>query len=162
MAEIGYVTVAAADTYVAEHFTSKDPLRLAWEALGEADREVLLRRSFESIESLPYAGRKTDPSQPNAFPRWPSREVPPVVIAAQVENAISLNDSSATEDAAYYERLWQFGVESYSIGNLSESIGSGAWSGISAASSGIVSAKAIRLLKPLLGGGYSIRGGRGR
>lgn len=162
MTKIGYVTIEVAHEYVIGHFTSTDPLRLEWEQLSDKDREVLLRRSFESIESLPFSGRKLDPSQPNAFPRWPSKEVPYAVIAAQVENAVSLCDDSATEDAAYYERLWQFGVESYSIGNLSESIGSGTWSGLSAGASGIVSAKAIRLLKPLLGGGYSIRGGRGR
>lgn len=162
MAEVGYVTVEAADAYVTGHFTSTDPLRLAWEQLTEEDKEVLLRRSFESIESLPYTGRKTDPSQPNAFPRWPSCDVPQAIIAAQVENAVSLTDDSATEDAAYYTRLWQFGVESYSIGNLSESIGSGAWGGSTAVSSGLVSAQALRLVKPYLGGGFSIRGRRCR
>lgn len=157
MTEIGYVTLQAADDYVTGHFTSNDTLRLAWENLDDEDKEVLLRRSFESIETLPFPGRKAHPSQPNAFPRWPDSEIPRVVIAAQVENAVAMADDSTTEDAAHYERLWQFGVESYSIGNLSESISSGAWSSGVAMSSGIVSARAIRLLRPLLSGSFNIR-----
>lgn len=157
MTAIGYVTLEAADDYVARHFTSNDTLRLAWENLDDEDKEVLLLRSFESIESLPLAGRKADPTQPNAFPRWPSSEVPAAVVAAQIENAVAMSDDSIVEDAAHYERLWQFGVESYSIGNLSESISSGAWSSGGTQSCGIVSARAIRLLRPYTGGGYTIR-----
>ena len=158
---IGYVTVEEADEYVTTHFTSEDPLRESWEDLEGEDKEVLLRKSYETIESLPFSGHKTDPSQPNAFPRCPSTEVPKAIIAAQVENAVSMSDSQATEDAAYYGKLWQFGVESYSIGNLSEHVGQGSWgSAASAAATGLVSATAMRLLKPFLQGSYRIRGGR--
>lgn len=157
MATIGYVTTEFADEYVAGHFTSNDNLRLAWENLDDEDKEVLLRRSFESIESLPFPGRKSCLSQPNAFPRWPGTSVPMAVQHAQVENAVSLADESVAEDAEYYERLWQFGVESYSIGNLSESISSGAFSTGGAQASGIVSAQARRLLTPFMRGGFAIR-----
>lgn len=152
MAEIGYVTLEAADDYVRGHFTSKDTLRLAWDSLSAEDREVLLRRSFESIESLPFAGRKACPSQPNAFPRWPNAEVPAAVIAAQVENAVAMADDSTVEDAEHYERLRQNGVESYSIGNLSENLGG------AAQTNGILSTRATRLLQPFMYGGFSIRG----
>lgn len=160
MADIGYVSVAYADDYVAKHFLSTDELRKTWENLLEEDKEVLLRRSFEAIESLPFTGHKTEKNQPNAFPRCPEKEVPENVKGAQVENAVTLSDTSATEDAAFYEKLWQFGVESYSIGNLSERTSEGAWgrgSG-SSLSSGIISAKAIRMLQPYVTGGYTIRG----
>lgn len=155
-----YVDVAYADAYVTTHFLSTDNLRLNWETLSDDDKEVLLQRSFEAIESLPFSGHKSDPSQPNAFPRCPYTEVPSAVKNAQVENAVSLSDSSISEDAAFYEKLWQFGVESYSIGNLSEKTSSGAWGRGSTAAHGIVSARATNLLQPYLSGGFRIRGGR--
>ena len=130
------------------------------EALQEADKEVLLRRSFEAIEGLPFTGHKTDFSQPNAFPRCPSTEVPSAIKAAQVENAISLSDDNASEDAAFYEKLWQFGVESYSIGNLSEKTSSGAWGRGSTTAHGIISANASQLLQPFISGSYRIGGCR--
>ena len=158
---MSYVDVAYADEYVNTHFLSVDERRLNWEALDNNDKEVLLQRSFEAIECLPFVGRKTNPDQPNAFPRYPFEEVPEAVKYAQVENAITLSDSSASEDAAFYEKLWQYGVESYSIGNLSERTSSGAWGrNVTASSSGVISAKAINLLKPFLSGSYNIRGFR--
>ena len=91
----------------------------------------------------------------------PSPLISEAVKYAQVENAITLSDSSASEDAAFYEKLWQYGVESYSIGNLSERTSSGAWGrNVTASSSGVISAKAINLLKPFLNGSYNIRGFR--
>lgn len=160
MSDIGYVDVAYADTYISEHFLSTDSLRVSWEALTDSDKEILLRRSFESLEALPYVGHKYALDQTTAFPRCPYPEVPNAVKAAQVENAVSLSDTSVAEDAAFYEKLWQFGVESYSIGNLSEHTGSGAWGRGSTTSYGIVSATAARLLQPYISGGYRIRGGR--
>lgn len=157
---IGYVDLEYADSYVETHFLSTDDLRLAWESLGEEDKAVLLQRSFESLESLPFTGHKLDPSQPNAFPRCPYSEVPEQIKAAQVENAVALSDESTNEDAAFYEKLWQFGVESYSIGNLSERTSEGAWGRGSTAVNGIISAKASRLVQPYLSGGYNLRGAR--
>lgn len=160
MADIGYVDIEWADAYVETHFLSDDDLRLHWEDLDEEDKEVLLRRAFEAIEALPFTGHKTDPAQPNAFPRCPATEVPDAIKAAQVEDAIALSDDSTKEDAAFYEKLWQFGVESYSIGNLSEKTSQGAWGRGSNAANGVVSAKASKLVKPYLAGGYDIRGSR--
>ena len=149
MAVIGYVDLEYANEYVNLHFLSTDDIRFSWEGL---------RKSFESIESIAFAGRKTCPSQPNAFPRYPSTDVPEDVKAAQVENAVALSDSSVSEDAVFYERLWQFGVESYSIGNLSEKTSSGTWGRGSTAANGVVSAKASRLLQPYISGSFRIRG----
>lgn len=159
---IGYVTLEQADEYVTTHFLSEDPVREAWEDLDEDDKSVLLLKSFETIETLPFTGRKTCPEQPNAFPRYPSDVVPKAVMAAQIENAVASSDSTTAEDAAHYGRLWQFGVQSYSIGNLTEHISEGAWSSGSttSAATGIVSANASRLLKPFLSGSFSIKGGR--
>lgn len=160
MGTVGYVDVSYADLYVSTHFLSSDELRISWDKLSANDREVLLRRSFEVIETLPFVGRKVSKDQETAFPRWPSKEIPEAVKAAQVENAIALSDTSNMEDAAFYEKLYQFGVESYSLGNLSEHIGSGSWGSGSAVSYGIVSARAIRLLQPFMRGSFEIRGAK--
>lgn len=158
MAVIGYVDLEYANEYVNLHFLSTDDIRFSWEGLPDEDKEVLLRKSFEAIESIAFAGRKTCSSQPNAFPRYPSTDVPEDVKAAQVENAVALSDSSTSEDAVFYERLWQFGVESYSIGNLSEKTSSGTWGRGSTVANGVVSAKASRLLQPYISGSFRIRG----
>lgn len=157
---IGYVDTVWADTYVTEHFLSNDSLRTSWEALEEEDKEVLLRRSFEAIEKLPFTGRKHCKCQVNAFPRNDSTEVPKDIMAAQVENAIYLSDTTNNEDVAFYERLWQFGISSYSIGNLSESTGSGAWGRNTSTVGDVASPQAAKLLKAYISGSYDIKGRR--
>lgn len=155
----GYATVEQADIYVTEHYISTDPLRIAWNALSQEDKQVILNVSAEAIDSLPYPGRKLDPTQPNVFPRYPSQQVPTAIIAAQIENAISVSDSSSSEDAALYQRMWSFGIASYRIGNLSESVGNasgGASLSAQMLQNGIVSTKAQALLKPFIGGAYCI------
>lgn len=156
---MSYATVEQADKYVQEHFISTDPVRLSWEDLSEEDKQVILNVSAEAINSLPFPGRKKDPNQEDAFPRCPSTQVPPAIFAAQIENAISMADSNSSDDAALYQRMWSFGIASYRIGNLSESIGNasgGASMSASMLQNGIVSTKAQALLKPFVGGAYCI------
>ena len=84
--------------------------------------------------------------------------MPLAIKYAQIENAITMTDTSAQEDAAFYEKMWQYGVESYRIGNLSESSSNGSWgrSGSSTATRSITSTQALNLLQPYLMGGFSI------
>lgn len=154
MSLIGYVTLEEANEYVRTHYLSTDTLRLSWEELFDEDRIVLLNKSFQTIELLPFTGRKLNPDQSTVFPRWPCEEVPEAIKWAQIENALSRSDASNEEDAQYYEKLWTYGVESYSIGNLSESVSTGSYGLRGAQSTGIVSAIAERLLRPFIGGGY--------
>lgn len=156
MDQIGYVTIAEADTYVEEHYLSTDPLRVLWEGLSESDKGALLRRSFQMLELLPFIGRKYECLQPNAFPRWPDETIPEGVKHAQIENALSNGDPDNAEEAAFYERLWKYGVQSYSIGNLSESISTGTYQRLGSASSGVLSSTALKLLQPYLSGGYRL------
>ena len=151
---IGYVTLEEAYQYVITHYVSTDELRVVWEALSDEDRRALLTRSFQVLELLPFAGKKTSPTQSNAFPRWPQQEVPAAIKWAQIENALAKCDASNAEDAKFYERLWMYGVESYSIGNLSERTSTGSYSVNGAQATGVTSAVADRLLRPFLGGGY--------
>lgn len=151
---IGYVTLQEADDYVAAHYLPADALWQSWNELFDEERAILLTKSFQVLELLPFAGRKFDPKQPNAFPRWPQQEVPEAIKWAQIENALAKSDTSNAEDAKFYERLWMYGVESYSIGNLSERTSTGSYSVNGAQATGVTSAIADRLLRPYLGGGY--------
>lgn len=153
---VGYVTIEEANKYVSEHYIKSDQLRVCWEAIDDEDRSALLRKSFQVIEMLPFVGRKTCISQQSAFPRWPSTEVPEAVKSAQIENALVMSDSEASDEAKQYEKMWQWGVSSYSIGSLSESLSQGAYGAGASRTSGIVSATASRLLMPFLQGGYKI------
>lgn len=156
MSLVGYVTLDEANAYVESHYVSTDPLRLGWDVLDDEDKVVLLTRSLQAIELLPFPGRKLKPDQTTVFPRWPSDQVPEAVKWAQIENAVAKSDTSNEEDAQHYERLWVYGVESYTIGNLSERTSSGSYGLRSAQATGITSAIAERLLRPFLGGGYAM------
>lgn len=154
---VGYVFIEEADQYVREHYMSTEALRTSWEALEAADKAALLRRSFEAIELLPFAGHKTCCEQQTAFPRCPSTEIPVQVKSAQIEQALMSSDPEASEEAKQYEKMWQWGVSSYSIGNLSESISAGTYGAGALRTAGITSAVAARLLAPYMQGGYNIR-----
>lgn len=154
MSLIGYVTLEEANEYIKTHYLSKDTLRLSWEELSDDDRTVLLNKSFQTIELLPFTGRKLNPDQSTVFPRWPCKEVPEAIKWAQIENALAKSDASNEEDAQYYEKLWTYGVESYSIGNLSEHVSAGSYGLRGAQATGVTSVVAERLLRPFLGGGY--------
>lgn len=158
MSNIGYVDLTYADDYISKHYLSTDEIRNTWENLDEVDKEILLRKSFEAIESLPFTGHRYYIDQSNAFPRCPNEEVPEAIKAAQIENALALSDNSTSEDIAFYEKLRQFGIGSYSIGNLSESLNGSANLSGSMASYGIFSSVAVKLLRQFISGSYNIRG----
>lgn len=153
---VGYVTLEEANAYVADHFMSSNTTRVAWESLSDADKMVLLRNSYRAIEMLTFRGRKTNGAQPSAFPRWPSTDVPEQIKHAQIANAIVLADESSQEDVAYYDRLRTYGVKSYHIGNLSETLASSAEGSSASSYKGIYSQEAMRLLNPWLCGGFKI------
>lgn len=155
----GYVTVEEANAYIQSNLLSTDPLRVSWEALSDEDKQVLLNRSASAINSLPFTGRKTYSDQENAFPRYPSKEVPDDVKVAQIENALTSSDETKSEDAQLYQKMWAYGISSYRIGNLSESIGTASGNaGFSTVMlrSGVVSVIAQNILSKYMGGGYCI------
>ncbi len=153
---IGYITLEEANEYVAKHFLSSNETRIAWESLNDADKEVLLRNSYRAIDALPFRGRKACTTQPSAFPRYPSNEIPVQIKEAQVANAVMLSDDSAREDVDYYDKLRTYGIKSYHIGNLSETLGTPAESSSASSYVGIYSQEAMRLLSPWLKGGFKI------
>ena len=151
-----YVTIAEANDYIAAHYLSTDPLRVSWDSLTDEYKQVLLTRSYDAIEMLPLRGRKASCDQQTAFPRWPDTTIPECVKSAQIENALELGNPS--EEAEEYRRMRQLGVAEYKIGNFSEKLGDASADTNLMVSSGIVSFKAIQLLRPFLSGPFNIRG----
>lgn len=152
---IGYVTLEEANEYIATRYTSTSPERQAWDALSDADKQVRLQTSADSIDSMPYPGRKASTTQVGAFPRCPYNTVPIQIKYAQIENAIGVVDEAEQSNAVMYQRMRTFGVSSYSIDDLSETLIQGSSSGEYIVH-GITSMKAQTLLKPFLGGAYNI------
>lgn len=153
---IGYVTLEEANEYVTNHFMSSNVTRVAWESLSDADKTVLLRNSYKAIEALTFRGRKACVTQPSAFPRYPETEVPLGIKEAQIANAVVLADDSEQEDVTYYDKLRTYGIKSYHIGNLSETLGTPTENASASSRMGIYSQEAMRLLEPFLGGGFKI------
>ena len=151
-----YVTIAEANDYIAAHYLSTDPLRVSWDSLTDEYKQVFLTRSYDAIEMLPLRGRKASCSQQTAFPRWPDTTIPECVKSAQIENALELCNSS--EEVEEYHRMRQLGVTEYKIGNFSEKLGDASADANLMLSSGIVSFKAMQLLRPFLSGPFNIRG----
>lgn len=154
-----YVTIEEANVYIQNNLLSTDPLRTSWEALLDEDKQVLLNRSAAAINSLPFTGRKMNVNQENAFPRYPNTDVPEDVKVAQIENALTSSDETQSEDAQLYQKMWAYGISSYRIGNLSESIGTASGNAgfsTSMLRSGVVSVIAQNILSKYLGGGYCI------
>lgn len=171
-----YITLAEANTYISEHYTSTDPLKVAWEALSNIDKEVYLRNAAISIDALALKGKKYEYTQKMQFPRcydsFSYKEcfqqysdpdeyvqygrlyceliVPNNIKYAQAEIAIFNCDKKANKRA----NLQNQGVQSFSIGDLSENYGSkrSPYSNESI----IKSKKAIELLRPYLGGTYNV------
>lgn len=143
-----YATVVQANEYVRNYYSSGDSMRLAWEALDEADKLVLLNRAEQTIDHLPFNGRPI--IEGKAFPRYPTYEIPIDVTHATVELAVQSMNSEAKER---YE-LRRQGVRSYKIGDLSEEFSDVAMpsSGVDTYAYSIV----FPFLRSWLGGGYTI------
>ena len=141
-----YATLAEANEYVKSYHSSTDPLRSAWEGLSDEDRQVLLNRAEQIIDSLPLKGRPLESGK--AFPREPFQEISmEKVKAATIEVALHGLDQEASERS----RLQRQGVKSYKIGDLSETFRDSGVSG---------EAEVLSVVMPhlsnWLGGGYRI------
>lgn len=152
---MSYNTVDEANAYVSSHYLDSSSARKLWDALDENSKTILLTKSKEIIDNLPLRGRKTECTQLDAFPRDCSTEIPVAVKNAEVELALALTDSEASELQDQYKRMIDYGISSYSIGNFSESIL--AYQKNSASMLyGLISSEAERLLQPWMGGGFCI------
>jgi len=94
---------------------------------------------------MPLRGRKTDLHQPLAFPRYPDTELPEAVKEACCEEALALLERGNSQR----RKLQQEGVQSFSLGNMSETFAAGA-------GKGLLSQEAKELLRPWLIGAVMI------
>lgn len=152
---MSYCTVEEANAYVALYFTSSDEGRVSWDALSDSDKQVLLNQAHDIIDALPIHGRKTCVDQPDAFPRFPEKEVPTAVRHAECELAVSLSDKDTNESLNEYRRMVDYGIQSYSVGNFSESLLSYSKNSVELRY-GLISSKAKQLLTPWMTGGFRI------
>jgi hypothetical protein len=122
--------------------------RLHAESWGQADdetKEKALRQATKAIDRQPLKGRKTDPSQPLVFPRYPDTEIPTTVKEACCEEALAILESGNSQR----RKLQQEGVQSFTLGNMSETY-------VASAGRGLLSQEAKELLRPWLIGAVNI------
>lgn len=118
-----------------------------WDALGDPEKESLLKAAALHIELLRYRGRKYSIFQGLSFPRGLNREIPAAVKRAQALEALALTDAQAQNRRALQEQ----GVQSVSLGKVSES-----YSGAAGFQSPLCSMDAVGLLRPYLLGSAAI------
>ena len=138
--ENSYIDIEEANEYFAG--------RLHAESWGQADdntKEKALKQATREIDQQPLKGRKTETSQTLAFPRYPDSEVPEAVKDACCEVALALLERGNSQR----RKLQQEGVQSFSLGNMSETYAAGA-------GRGLLSQEAKELLKPWLLGSVFI------
>ena len=137
---MSYVSLAEANEYFSNRLHAD-----AWVEASDADKEKALAMATKTIDRQRLNGRKTNPSQPLAFPRYPDAEIPQNVKEACCEEALAILESGNSQR----RKLQQEGVQSFSIGNLSETFAAGA-------GRGMLSQEAKELLQPWLIGAVNI------
>ena len=152
---MSYCTVEQANEYVTSHYVSTDDARVRWEQLTDEDKSVLLNRAHDVIDAMPLTGRKTHVDQPDAFPRCPYKAVPTAVLSAECELALSMSDEAANASLDEYRKMVDYGIQSYSIGNFSETLLSYSKNSVEI-KYGLLSSRAKQLLTPWLTGGFRI------
>jgi len=137
---LSYVSLAEANEYFSSRLHAD-----AWADVSDADKEKALAMATKAIDRQPLSGRKTDLAQEMAFPRYPDVDVPEAVKEACCEVALALIERGNSQR----RKLQQEGVQSFSLGNMSETYAPGA-------GRGLLSQEAKELLRPWLLGAVMI------
>jgi hypothetical protein len=135
-----YIDIYGADEYFAGRLHAE-----SWSETSDADKEKALRQATKTIDRQPLRGRKATDEQELAFPRYPDTELPEAVKDACCEIALALLERGNSQR----RKLQQEGVQSFSLGNMSETFAAGA-------GRGLLSQEAKELLGPWLLGGVNI------
>ena len=117
----------------------------AWAEASDADKEKALQQATKAIDRQPLKGKKTDAGQILAFPRYPDEEIPEAVKEACCEEALALLERGNSQR----RKLQQEGVQSFALGNMSETY-------VAGAGRGLLSQEAKELLRPWLLGSVFI------
>lgn len=116
-----YCTIEEANEYFAGRLHAE-----VWEQADESTKEKALRQATRAIDRQLLRGRKTNPEQELAFPRYPDTEVPEAVKEACCEEALAMLERGNSQR----RKLQQEGVQSFSLGNMSETYVAGDGSGL--------------------------------
>ncbi len=135
-----YCTIEYADEYFSGRLHAE-----SWGQAYEIAKEKALRQATKTIDRQRLNGRKTNPSQPLVFPRYPDKEIPEAVKEACCEEALALLERGNSQR----RKLQQEGLQSFTLGNMSETYAPGA-------GRGLMSQEAKELLRPWLLGGVFI------
>ena len=160
-----YISAADATAYIAKYYPTTDAKYVAWAALTETNKDIVLRRAARTIDNLRLVGIKAISTQTLQFPRslptsvndeyngtitlnwydgyYTQTEVPASVKYAQVEIALQLSVGEPKRI-----ELQRQGVKSISIGKLSETYGGGRYA--------VISHEARELLAPYIAGSVPI------
>jgi len=135
-----YCTIEYADEYFRNRLHAE-----SWGQADESTKEKALQQATRAIDRQLLRGRKTNPEQELAFPRYPDTEVPEAVKEACCEEALALLERGNSQR----RKLQQEGVQSFTLGNMSETY-------IAGAGKGLLSQEAKELLRPWLLGAVNI------
>ncbi len=135
-----YCTIEYANEYFENRLHAE-----RWDETSNADKERALRQATKEIDRQLLKGRKATDTQELAFPRYPDTEVPEAVKEACCEIALALLERGNSQR----HKLQQEGVQSFTLGNMSETYAPGA-------GRGLLSQEAKELLRPWLMGGVNI------
>jgi len=135
-----YCTIEYADEYFKNRLHAE-----SWSGADSETKEKALKQATRAIDWQLLIGRKTNPEQELAFPRYPDTEVPEAVKEACCEEALAILEIGNSQR----RKLQQEGVQSFSLGNMSETFAAGA-------GKGLLSQEAKELLRPWLLGAVNI------
>jgi len=135
-----YCTIEYADEYFRNRLHAE-----SWGQADESTKEKALKQATRAIDRQLLRGRKTNPEQELAFPRYPDTEVPEAVKEACCEEALAILERGNSQR----RKLQQEGVQSFTLGNMSETY-------IAGAGKGLLSQEAKELLRPWLLGAVNI------
>ena len=135
-----YCTIEYADEYFKNRLHAE-----SWSGAASSIKEKALKQATKTIDRQPLKGRKATDEQELAFPRHPDAEIPEAVKEACCEEALALLERGNSQR----RKLQQEGVQSLSLGNMSETY-------ITGAGKGLLSQEAKELLRPWLIGAVNI------
>jgi hypothetical protein len=119
--ENSYIDIEGADEYFAGRLHAE-----WWTGADDSTKEAALKQATRTIDRLLLKGHKADEDQKLAFPRYPDEEIPETVKEACCEEALALLERGNSQR----RKLQQEGVQSFSLGNMSETYTAGAGKGL--------------------------------
>ena len=138
--ENSYIDIDEANEYFSGRLHAE-----SWSGADSETKEKALKQATRAIDRQLLKGRKTNPEQELAFPRYPDTEVPEAVKEACCEEALTMLERGNSQR----RKLQQEGVQSFALGNMSESY-------VAGAGKGLLSQEAKELLRPWLLGAVNI------